>query len=445
LQNSSKNIKFGFIVFVALIVFCLAQLTWWIIFQIDRSSEHFEYQLKTREQKIDLVAKIANAEFSRIINQINYFEATHADPAALNRYLELILAETAVAGYSFKISDDNEIIVGESNFTFHTPIGDRIAIFFSKQYVIDLFGENASDIAIDFSGWQSGDNKIWVDKNKISVAPETINRLRSKSDSVVTMFVSEGSIFFIIMIFGAYLIYRALKKSEELKINQTNFMNAVTHELKTPLTAIILYLETLQNANIDSSKTSEIYSNMICDCDRLDGMVNNVLEASRLDSSEFKIELSFTNLSDDINNYLDNFDIYIRQQKGEVSRDIKSGIYVMSNFSELNRVIRLLVENGLKYSPPDHRVINLRLEKIKDKARITIADKGFGIENSEIENIFKRFYRINNNNSRVIKGTGLGLFIAEQIIKAHRGTIKAQSAGHDKGTSFMIELPMVTK
>lgn len=445
MQNSSKNIKFGFIVFVALIIFCLAQLTWWVIFQIDRSSEHFEYQLKTREQKIDLVAKIANAEFSRIVNQINYFDATHADPTALNRYLELILAETAVAGYSFKISEDNEIIVGESNLTFHTPIGDRIAIFFSKQYVIDLFGENASDFAIDFTGWESGDNKIWVDKNKVSIAPETINRLRSESDRVVKMFVSEGSIFFIIMILGAYLIYRALKKSEELKINQTNFMNAVTHELKTPLTAIRLYLETLQNANIDSSKTSEIYSNMIGDCDRLDGMLNNVLEASRLDSSEFKIELSFTNLSDDINNYLDNFDIYIRQQKGEVIRDINSGIYVMSNFSELNRVIRLLVENGLKYSPADHRVINLRLEKIKDKARITISDKGFGIESSEIENIFKRFYRINNNNSRVIKGTGLGLFIAEQIIKAHRGTIKAQSAGHDKGTSFMIELPMVAK
>lgn len=445
MDNSSKNIKFGFIVFVALIIFCLAQLTWWIIFQIDRSSEHFEYQLRTREQKIDLVAKVANSEFSRIVNQVNYFKATHADPVSLNRYLELILEETAVAGYSFKISEDNEIFIGETNFTYHTPVGNRIAVFFSKQYVIDLFGENASDFAIDYSGWQHGDNEIWVDINKISIASETINRLRSKSDRVVKMFVSEGSIFFIIMILGAYLIYRALKKSEEFKTNQTNFMNAVTHELKTPLTSIRLYLETLQTADINKSKTDDIYSNMIGDCDRLDGMVNNVLEASRLDSSEFKIELSFASLSDDINNYLDNFANYVRQQNGEIIRDIKSGIYVMSNFSELHRVIKLLIENGLKYSPPDQRIINLKLENKNNKARITISDKGFGINNAEIENIFKRFYRIDNNDTKVIKGTGLGLFIAEQIIKAHRGTIKAQSAGKDKGASFIIELPLVTK
>ncbi len=445
MDNSSKNIKFGFIVFVALVIFCIAQLTWWVVFQIDRSSKHFEYQLKTREQKLDLVAKIANSEFSRIVHQVNYFKATHADPVSLNKYLELILEEQAVAGYSFKISEDNKIIAGESNFTFHTPIGDRIAIFFSKQYVIDLFGENAADFEIDFSGWKSGENKVWVDRNRISIAPETTERLKSNSDRVVKMFVSEGSIFFIIMILGAYLIYRALKKSEELKTNQTNFMNAVTHELKTPLTSIRLYLETLQNADINKSKIGSIYSNMIGDCDRLDGMVNNVLEASRLDSSEFRIELSFSNLSDDINNYLDNFDNYIRQQNGRIIRDIKTGIYIMSNFSELNRVIGLLVENGLKYSPPDRRIINLKLENIKNNARLTISDNGFGIENDEIDNIFKRFYRINNNDTRVIKGTGLGLFIAEQIIKAHHGTIKAQSAGIDKGTSFIIELPMVTK
>ena len=120
MENSSKNIKFGFIVFVALIIFCLAQLTWWVIFQIDRSAVHFEYQIKTREQKIDLVTKIANTEFSRIVHQVNFFRAKHTDPVSLNRYLILILEESAATGYSFKISEDNEIIAGESNFTYDT-------------------------------------------------------------------------------------------------------------------------------------------------------------------------------------------------------------------------------------------------------------------------------------------------------------------------------------
>ena len=259
------------------------------------------------------------------------------------------------------------------------------------------------------------------------------------------MFVSEGSIFFFIMILGAYLIYRALKKSEEFKTNQTNFMNAVTHELKTPLTSIRLYLETLQNAKINKIKLNEIYSNMIGDCDRLDGMVNNVLQASRLDSSEFKIELSYANLSEDINDYLDNFEVYVRHQKGEITRDIKTGISSMTNFSELNRVIKLLIENGLKYSLPDRRFIDIKLENVNGTARLTVSDQGLGIEQSEINKIFKRFYRIANDDTRVIKGTGLGLFIAEQIIKAHRGTIKAHSAGKNKGTSFIIELPTVSQ
>lgn len=222
-------------------------------------------------------------------------------------------------------------------------------------------------------------------------------------------------------------------------------MHAMTHELKTPLTSIRLYLETLQSGKISSSKTDEIYNKMIADCDRLDEMVDDVLGASRLDSINSKMDLSEIDLSNNLNDFLDGFENNIRQQNGVLKREIDNGVIIRANSDELNRAIKTVIENGLKYSPPDRKNLEVKLTDHKNHASITITDSGFGIKSGELKNIFDRFYRISNSKTETIKGTGLGLFIAAQIIKAHHGTIKAQSAGLDKGTTFIIELPMVTK
>ncbi len=445
MNNSSKNIKFGFIIFIVLVVFCVAQLTWWVIFQIDQSSRQYKNQVNARKQRIELASKTANNEFSRAVNQVNFFIATQSDPDMLNRHLELILEDPAILGYSFFIDENQKFTAGKIDSTYYAAIGSGLTLYFSRQYVVDLFNADADEFLIDFSDQQSGRNGIWVDKNSITISPQTIEYLKDESGRAVKMFASEGTIFLFIMILGAYLIYRALQKSEEFKTNQTNFMHAVTHELKTPLTSIRLYLETLQSGNIDNSRTDEIYGKMIEDCDRLDDMVDDVLDASRLDSIKFKIELSESNLSSDLDDYLSNFDNYVRQQNGVLNRNIENGIKIRANCIELNRVMKVLIENGLKYSPPDRRVIDVKLTSLNNRAVITVSDRGFGIENTELKNIFDRFYRISNSYTETIKGTGLGLFIAARIIKAHGGTIKAQSAGIEQGSKFTIELPMVTK
>lgn len=445
MNNSSKNIKFGFIIFIVLVVFCIAQLTWWVIFQIDQSSRQYKNQINAREQRIELASKTANNEFSRIVNQVNFFIATQSDSDMLNRYLELISKGPAILGYSYFTDENQKFMAGKIDSTYYATIGNGLTLYFNRQYVVDLFNSDAEEFLIDFSDQRSGRNGIWVDKNSITISPQTIEYLKDESGRAVKMFASEGTIFLFIMILGAYLIYRALQKSEEFKTHQTNFMHAVTHELKTPLTSIRLYLETLQSGNIDNFKTDEIYGKMIEDCDRLDDMVDDVLDASRLDSIKFKIELSESNLSSDLDDYLNNFENYVRQQNGVLNRNIENGIKIRANCIELNRVMKVLIENGLKYSPPDRRVIDVKLTSLNNRAVITVSDRGFGIENTELKNIFDRFYRISNGNTETIKGTGLGLFIAARIIKAHGGTIKVQSAGIEQGSTFTIELPMVTK
>jgi len=445
LDNPSKNIRFGLIVFIALVVFCIAQLAWWVIFQIDQSSEQFQNQISAREQRIELVSRTVNNEFSRIVNQVNFFIATQSNPDILNRHLELILENPAVLGYSFATGKNQEILSGKIDSTYYAAIGNEITLYFDKQYVADLFKPNAGEFLIDFSVQRDGRNGIWVDRNSMTISPQTIEHLKDESGRAVKMFASEGTIFFFIMILGAYLIYRALQKSEELKARQTNFIHAVTHEFKTPLTSIRLYLETVQSGKIDDSRKNEIYGKMIEDCDRLDAMVDDVLDAGRFDSNKLRMELFELNLSNELGEYIDNLENYIRRQNGILNREIENGIRIRGNTVELSRVIKILVENALKYSPPNKRVIDVKLTSRNNRAVITVSDRGFGIENSELKNIFDRFYRISNSNTETIKGTGLGLFIAARIIKAHGGTITAQSAGIDQGSTFIMELPMVTE
>ncbi|MCP4705182.1 MAG: HAMP domain-containing histidine kinase [candidate division Zixibacteria bacterium] len=445
MNSSSKNIKFGFIVFIVLVVFCIVQLTWWVIFQISQSARQYDNQIDTREQKIELVAKLANNAFCQATDNAHAIASAQLEPNKMKRLLEPISNNPAVLGYRFTMSSGHILSSGEIDSALYSEPEYGISIYFDKQFIVDLLAPNAEDFKTDFSIKRNGQYGVWIDENSIKISNETIKRLKSDSNRAVKMFTSEGTIFLLVMILGAYLIYRALQRTEELKTRQTNFMHAMTHELKTPLTSIRLYLETLQSGNIDSSKTKVIYSKMITDCNRLDEMVDDVLGASRLDSIKTKMELSDLNLSNELNDYLNSFDSYINQQNAVLNRKIDDGIIIRANNNELNRTIKVLIENGLKYSPPERKIIDVRLTSQYNRAKIVISDQGIGIENNELNKIFDRFYRITNNDTETIRGTGLGLFMAEQTIKSHNGTIKVQSAGRNKGTTFTIELPMVSK
>ncbi|MCP4704046.1 MAG: HAMP domain-containing histidine kinase [candidate division Zixibacteria bacterium] len=445
MNSSSKNIKFGFIVFIVLVVFCIVQLTWWVIFQISQSARQYDNQIDTREQKIELVAQLANNAFCQATDNARAIASAQIEPNKMKRLLEPVSNNPAVLGYRCTMSSGHKISSGEIDSTFYTELENGISLYFDKQFVVDLLAPNTEDFETDFSIKRNGQYGIWIDENSIKISNETINRLKSDSNRAVKMFTSEGTIFLLVMILGAYLIYRALQRTEELKTRQTNFMHAMTHELKTPLTSIRLYLETLQSGNIDSSKTEVIYSKMIVDCNRLDEMVDDVLGASRLDSIKTKMELSDLNLSNELNDYLNSFDSYINQQNAVLNRKIEDGIIIRANNNELNRAIKVLIENGLKYSPPERKIIDVRLTSQYNRAKIVISDQGIGIENNELNKIFDRFYRITNSDTETIRGTGLGLFMAKQTIKSHNGIIKVQSAGRNKGTTFTVELPMVSK
>jgi len=269
--------------------------------------------------------------------------------------------------------------------------------------------------------------------------------LDRESHKRVVMFVSEGSFFMLIILTGAYFIYRTLRRSVELQYLQKTFIQSLTHEFRTPLTSLRLYLETLQKGNMPEGRTAEILDRMHDDCDRLDGMIDTVLETGYFDRHDYHLKLTITDLVDDVREYLKAFDPYVNRLGGRLISELSDGITVKSDYGALKRALRVLVENATNYSPPDRREVTVSLTRENNQARLAVADRGFGLTEDEKKKVFDRFYRGNGDKTKKVKGTGLGLFLARRIIEGHGGQIEATSDGPDKGSCFIISLPLAEK
>ena len=249
-----------------------------------------------------------------------------------------------------------------------------------------------------------------------------------------------GVIFFAVIITGLVLntlfLIREIRRSEQ----HDAFLNSITHELKTPIASIKLYLETLKTRNVPPEKQHEFYDVMLADTDRLLGTVEQVLQASRTREKKRQISISEIDLGSMINESID----IVRTRRNldktairfsEPPRDLK----VLGDAAELQTVFINLLDNAVKYSG-DAPKISIRTKKsgIRDTVDIFIKDSGIGIPRQDLKRIFKRFYRVSGGE---VKGTGLGLSIVKSIIEKHGGKVSADSRGEGKGSTFYVQLP----
>jgi signal transduction histidine kinase len=252
-----------------------------------------------------------------------------------------------------------------------------------------------------------------------------------------------GIIFFALIITG--LILNTIFLVREIRRNEQHdaFLNAVTHELKTPVASIKLYLETLKTRNIDENKKMEFYEVMLADSNRLLTTVEQVLQASRIKEKSRRLnttEISLGKLMEEsvrIVQARHKLDETVIKFSGPVEE-----MKLMGDVAELQMAFINLLDNAVKYSEGKPKIsVRIRNEKNK-KARIFIKDNGIGIDESELKRIFKRFYRVPNTSTQEKKGTGLGLFIVKSIIEQHGGKIHAESRGTGKGSTFIVQLPL---
>ena len=253
-----------------------------------------------------------------------------------------------------------------------------------------------------------------------------------------------GVIFFALIITGLILntifLFREIRRNEQ----HDAFLNAVTHELKTPIASIKLYLETLKARDLDKEKRDEFYDIMLADNQRLLTTVEQVLQASRTREKQRLMNLAEIDMSALVSDTIKTVrgQQHLDEAVIRFSAPVES-IKVLGDKAELQTAITNLLDNAIKYSDGEPK-ISVRLKSSGTKtADVYIKDNGIGIARSDLKRVFKRFYRVPNITDTAKKGTGLGLAIVRSIIEKHGGRVKAESKGEGKGTTFFIQLPRV--
>jgi signal transduction histidine kinase len=251
-----------------------------------------------------------------------------------------------------------------------------------------------------------------------------------------------GTVLSLLLVAGLGLMVFLLVREVRLNERQSNFVSAVTHELKTPVASLKLYLDTLQLRDLPESRREDFYRTMRQDLDRLHATINNVLNAAMYTDRPV-VDPQPLDLA-----RLARRSLELTRTRHQLPRECfhytgPESLRIRGDAEALETALLNLLDNAVKYSRDPIRVEVELAESGDGQASLRVRDQGIGISRHHLRLIFNRFYRIGAEVRRSHTGTGLGLFIVRAVVKGHRGTIQAESAGADRGASFTITLPGV--
>jgi len=284
------------------------------------------------------------------------------------------------------------------------------------------------------------DLKIEFNDNIIETNEALLHKLKARK----LMVAGEGAVFLILLLFGFYLMQKSFKKEVALSNQQKNFLMSVSHELKSPITSIKLNLQTLAKYDFEKEKNASIITTAIEDVDRLKRLVDNILLATQIENGNYPINNEEINLSKVLKEVSLLFQNICEDENDQLYRIIKfkiaEEILILSDEEALRSVFLNLIENAIKYSPKGS-LVQINLLRIDRKVLCQVIDEGKGINTAHVGKIFNKFYRIENEGTRVTEGTGLGLFIVKFFVDALGGNIAINSNIH-KGSIFEVSFDM---
>jgi two-component system, OmpR family, sensor histidine kinase SenX3 len=275
---------------------------------------------------------------------------------------------------------------------------------------------------------------------QILAAPQTeAARAVSSARAVVYFF---GSLLFLLLIAGLVLIVILLLREVRLNERQSNFVSAVTHELKTPVASLKLYLDTLELRELPPERRAEFYRTMRQDIDRLNTTINSVLNAAMYTDHPVA-EPRPLDLSRVVRHAVELTLTRFQLPKDTIRCEGAPSLRIAGDAQALEIAVLNLLDNAVKYSRDRVQVEVETWADADGLAHVRVCDHGIGMSRTHLPFIFTRFYRIGAEVRRSRTGTGLGLFIVRSIVKGHRGTITADSPGPDRGSTFTVSLPGV--
>lgn len=242
---------------------------------------------------------------------------------------------------------------------------------------------------------------------------------------------------------GVLLVLQDVSAIRRLERMRSEFVANVSHELKTPITAVKGFAETLLGGAVNDEETARSFLQIIYDeSDRLNRLIGDILELSKIESRRVPLSFSPVEVDSFISKSVKLMESEASRKSIELSMNIEPGLYVEADEDRLRQIVMNLLSNGINYTPDGGRV-SVKVEGIgDDHIRISISDSGIGIPKKDLPRIFERFYRVDKARSRSSGGTGLGLSIVKHLVELHKGTISVTSS-LGVGSTFIIELPVL--
>ena len=272
---------------------------------------------------------------------------------------------------------------------------------------------------------------VWWGYHLIDLSSEIDNG--DSSNKRIFMIIGEGLVFFFILMLGLWKIRNSFLKEMKLSRSQNNFLLSVTHELKTPLTSNKLYLQTLlKRKSLERNLQEEMLNQAIVENKRLEDMIENILTATRIENHRLQLNTEECNLSNQMTQMIEKWS----KTRIPVEISIEQNMITKVDLFVIETVLHNLLENALKYAGKEAK-IEVYLYKIKNTITWGVKDNGNGILNEHTKDIFSKFVRIGNEETRAQKGTGLGLYIVKSLLKFHGDSV-VYIANKPKGAHFKI-------
>ena len=252
-----------------------------------------------------------------------------------------------------------------------------------------------------------------------------------------------GALSFVLIIVVLVLFVISLARGIIEVRKQDTFIDSVTHELKSPLASLQLCLETLGREGLEGDAREKLRRMMLEDVDRLRAFIDDVLEANRLSYARpGMLNLSDVSLTQLVEQCAASVRARHKLEPHEVLVDVDPEIIVSTDRAALEIVVKNLIDNAAKYSERPARVEVVARRESNQTVRFEVSDNGIGIDRKDLKRVFHRFYRVEDQEVRERRGTGLGLFVVWALVKQLGGKVQASSEGRGQGTTMRVELPV---
>jgi len=251
----------------------------------------------------------------------------------------------------------------------------------------------------------------------------------------------EGCFLMLIILAGVYIIFVYWNKQARLNKLQSNFVSSVSHELKSPLASIQLYLETLKYQEVSKEDSEDFVETMLTDTERLASLIDNILASSKYDPKSMQLQFQPVEMGAFIREVVLGLKRQFEERNCQVKLEGEEDLILLLDQRAMRMVFNNLIGNALRYSPVGSP-LTIRMQKNKKYCEIEFIDQGMGLDKRDMKKIFKKFYRVTNKDSQNIEGAGLGLFISNEIVRSHKGQMRVFSEGRGKGSVFTVALPL---